>query len=550
MWGRPYIKRPNEGNVVINFYPRYHPFMVAPWMSDQYNKPTQKDGEYMDTAENTSQEKLQFGMHNMFARMTNLPLDLLRANSYEYNDTTQRRVTRQDIKRWLKDPHKYANNLRDASIYLYEISTQYRRVINYFAGICPLNYIVYPFKFDPQDYNPKKFSTAYKKALNYLEIMNIPHEMHKALVIAWREDLFAGYIFQTKDSFYIMKLPFKYVKIASIVDGCILVAFDFTYFDGHPDDLEAWGVEFQEKYELYRNDRSNMRWQLLDEKRQFCIKISEDVRHILVPLMGCFLGIFDIEDYKDLSKGATILRNYKALGLKLPTDEKGNLLIDKELADEFYYQLCNVTPENIGVFQTPMDVQSFDFEKNGAEDPDKTYEAIRNFYNDVGVSSLLFGSDKQTAASLNISITADEALCFAVNRQIERNINRLLKTAVGGSVKFQITILDISRFHLQQYHDMLVKDAQLGIPVKSAISASLGFSQPVMSAMMYMENDILKLHEDMIPLSSVVNNSDDSEDEEDGTLKNHVGRPTAEERGEEISDSNEITREHDSNASR
>ena len=486
----------------------------------------------------------------MFSKMTDISLGNLK-NSL-YMTSVHRKVTREDIIRWMKYPEKYAKELRDASIYLYEISTQYRRVVNYFADICPLYYIVYPFKFDPENCDRKKFAASYKKALNYLEIMNLQHEMHKALVTAWREDIFAGYIFQTKDSFYIMKLDPDYIKIASIVDGCFLVAYDFSYFDSHKDDLEAWGEEFQTKYEIYKND-VNMRWQILDDKRQFCIKISEDVKYLLIPLMGCFLGIFDIEDYKDLSKGATILRNYKALGLKLPTDDKGNLLIDKDLADEFYYQLCNVTPENIGVFETPMEVQAFDFERNGAEDPDKTYEAIRNFYNDVGVSSLLFGSDKQTAASLNISITADECLGFAVNRQIERNVNRLLKTAVGGSIKFQITILDVSRFHLQQYHDMLVKDAQLGVPVKSAIAASLGFSQPTMSQMMYMENDFLQLQDKMIPLSATANlgNVTSKESiETTGSLPRSVGRPTAEERGEEISESNEITREYDSNASR
>ena len=496
-------------------------------------------------------QRIAFGMNNMFARLTNVQLTNLKNSTYL--TSAHRRITREQIVEWMKFPEKNAKNLRDASIYLYEISTQYRRVVNYFAGICPLNYIVYPFRFDPTNYDEKKFAASYKKALNYLEIMNIQHEMHKALVTAWREDIFAGYIFQTKDSFYIMKLDPDYVKIASIVDGCFLVAFDFSYFDYHKTELEAWGEEFQTKYELYRKD-SQMQWQILDEKRQFCIKISEDVLYPLIPLMGCFLGIFDIEDYKDLSKGTTILRNYKALGLKLPTDEKGNLLIDKALADEFYYQLCNVTPENIGVFETPMEVQSFDFERSGAEDPDKTYEAIRNFYNDVGVSSLLFGSDKQTAASLNISITADECLSFAVNRQIERNINRLLKTVISGTVKFQITILDVSKYHLQDYHNMLVKDAQLGIPVKSAMAASLGFSQPVMTSVMFMENEFLKLQNKMIPLTTTMNqNSDESQSNsstDDGMLPQEVGRPTAEELGEEISDSNENTREHDSNASR
>lgn len=326
-----------------------------------------------------------------------------------------------------------------------------------------------------------------------MSIFNLRHEMSKALTIAWREDIFAGYIYQTKDSFYIRKLPADYVKIASIVDGCYIAAFDFSYFRGKEDELESYGQEFIDKYEIYKKD-SSQRWQLLDEKKQFCLKISEDVTYPLIPLAGCLVGIYDIEDYKDLQKGASILRNYKALGLKLPTDEAGNLLIDKTLADQFYAQLTNITPDNIGVFETPMDVQVFDFEKSGAEDPDKTYEAIRNFYNDVGVSSLLFGSDKQTAASLNISITADECLTFAVNRQIERNVNRLLKN-LSGTQKFQITILDISEYHRQQFHDLLLKDAQYGVPVKSAIAASVGIDQPAMNAMLFMENDFLKMHE-------------------------------------------------------
>lgn len=494
----------------------------------------------IDKTTTENQTNTTFGMNNMFSKLTEVQLLNLKNNTH--TPVSYKKYTKEDIIRYLKNPELNAVQLRNASIYLYSISTQYRRVINYFANMCPLNYIMYPFKFDPSKVNDKAFATAYKKACDYLEIFNLQHEMRKALVTAWREDIFAGYIYQTKDSLYIKKLDPDYVKIASIVDGCYMVAFNFAFFDSRKDELDNYGDEFIEKYELYKKDRT-MQWQILDEKRQFVIKISEDVIYPLIPLIGCLPGIYDIEDYKDLSKGATILRNYKALGLKLPTDDKGGLMIDKAMADQFYAQLCNVTPNNIGVFETPMDVQVFDFERSGAEDPDKTYEAIRNFYNDVGVSALLFGSDKQTAASLNISITADEALCFAVNRQIERNVNRLLKTAISGTVKFQITILDISVFHQQQFHDMLLKDAQYGVPVKSAISASLGISQPKMNALMYMENDYLKLHEKMIPLqSSYTQGSNDPTAE--------AGRPTAEEEGEEISDSNENTREHDSNASR
>ena len=492
-------------------------------------------------------KNVTFNMNNMdFAKLTDV--QLTDVNTYWYHVPMRyRKYTKEQVLKFMKDPERCYKQLREASIYLYAVSTQYRRVVNYFADMATLDYVMYPFKFDRSKVNTKAFANSYKKACDYLEIFNLKHEMRKILVTAWREDLFAGYIYQTKDSLYIRRLPPDFVKIASVVDGCYIVSFDFTYFDQWSNvnnkletELESWGDEFREKYAIYCTDKINKRWQLLDEEKQFNIKISEDVPYPLIPLLGCLPGIYDIEDYKDLQKGAAVLRNYKALGLKIPTTDKGDFLIDKSIADQYYNQLANITPPNIGVFETPMDVVQFDFERSNAEDPDRTYEAIRNFYNDVGISALLFGSDKQTAASLNISIIADESLVFAVNRQIERNVNRLLKTVVKGVTKFQIKILDVSEFHKQQMHDMYLKDAQYGEPTKMATAATIGISQPTFSSIMFMENDFLNLHEEMIPLQSSYTQTSDDEG----------GRPTAEEEGEEVSDSNENTREHDSNASR
>lgn len=489
-------------------------------------------------------EKVNFNMDNMFAKLTDV--QLTDVNSYYYHVPTRfRKYTKEQVLKFMKDPERCYKQLREASIYLYAVSTQYRRVVNYFADMCPLDYVVYPFKLDKSRVNTKAFASSYKKVCDYLEIFNLKHEMRKILVTAWREDLFAGYIYQTKDSLYIRRLPPDYVKITDVVDGCYIVSFDFTYFDQWSpvndkldSELTSWGDEFKEKYALYCTDKIKYRWQVLDDEKQFNIKISEDVPYPLIPLLGCLPGIYDIEDYKDLQKGAAVLRNYKALGLKIPTTEKGDFLIDKSIADQYYNQLANITPPNIGVFETPMDVVQFDFERSNAEDPDRTYEAIRNFYNDVGISALLFGSDKQTAASLNISIIADESLCFAVNRQIERNVNRLLKTVVKGVNKFQIAILDVSEFHKQQVHDMYLKDAQYGEPTKMATAATIGVSQPKFGSLMFMENEFLNLHEEMIPLQSSYTQSADDEG----------GRPVTE--GDDISDSNENTREHDSNASR
>ena len=68
--------------------------------------------------------------------------------------------------------------------------------------------------------------------------------------------------------------------------------------------MESFGEEFVEKYELYKTHRS-MRWQSLNSKRTFCLKVNEDIDFPMPPFIGVFAGIFDIDDYKGLQKART-----------------------------------------------------------------------------------------------------------------------------------------------------------------------------------------------------------------------------------------------------
>ena len=68
--------------------------------------------------ENTQNNKTYFGMHNMFSKMTDISLGNLKNSMYM--TSVHRKVTREDIIRWMKYPEKYAKELRDASIYLYD----------------------------------------------------------------------------------------------------------------------------------------------------------------------------------------------------------------------------------------------------------------------------------------------------------------------------------------------------------------------------------------------------------------------------------------------
>ena len=100
--------------------------------------------------------------NSLFSKFTDVQLLNLKSNSHY--PTVYTKYTRADIIKYLKNPETNAKQLRNASIYLYEVSAQYRRIVNYFAHMCPLTYIMYPFKFDTtKEVNEKAFKASYKK---------------------------------------------------------------------------------------------------------------------------------------------------------------------------------------------------------------------------------------------------------------------------------------------------------------------------------------------------------------------------------------------------
>ena len=60
--------------------------------------------------------------------------------------------TKKEIFHWLEHPEKHEKELRNVSRHLYDTSPQYWRLINYFANMCPFQYVIYPFKFDKEKY--------------------------------------------------------------------------------------------------------------------------------------------------------------------------------------------------------------------------------------------------------------------------------------------------------------------------------------------------------------------------------------------------------------
>ena len=213
-------------------------------------------------------------------------------------------------------------------------------------------------------------------------------------------------------------------------------------------------------------------------------------------------------------------------------NDDGEFLIDYDLAKEFYKQLLNVLPENIGAILTPMEVSDWNFEKSGSlTETDLVMKAESSLWSQAGVNKLLFGGGEDPSAStLELSTVNDQAIIFRVLRQIERWINKQLKQ-MSGTYKFRINLLDVTRFNKKEMHDQYLKDGQYGLPARSAIMATSDLGQTELQSMAYLENVVLNLSEHEVPLiSSNVQTGDG-------------GRPTAEESGDDLGDAGEASRE-------
>ncbi len=453
-----------------------------------------------------------------------------------------RKFTKEQVETYLDNPQQYEKELRLVSRTLYNKSSQYSRLINHFANsalICP---VVIPLSIDKNKANMDKVRKDYQRTIIYLNFMNIQHEFVKIIKTVFKEDIYYGYEFETKDSYYIKTMNPDYCRIASIVDGVFNYSFDFSYFDGDTDGYlleNCFPQEFKQKYELYKTDRANLRWQELDHTKTICIKQQEEIEFPLPMFASVFNDLYDIQDYKDLNKSKTEIDNYKFIGLEIPRKKDADGDDQFELSGEtimtYYNLISSVLPRGIGALLSPMPIKEISFPKQNT-DIDNVANATRNYWDATGTAEVLFGSGAVNAGTLKYSIKTDEVFLFKLYRQLERWLNKKFKMALNG--KFEVKLLDVTEFSKQETIDNLIKAAQYGVPVKTYLSSAMNVTPSEMVSLTILENDILGLHKNWIPLNSSHTQSGTGED----------GRPTESE--EDLGESGQQTRDNSSNENR
>ncbi|MEG2289642.1 MAG: hypothetical protein RSC24_06705 [Clostridium sp.] len=461
------------------------------------------------------------------------------------NKQTQKKFTtkftKEDVQRYLEDPKKYDDKLRDVTKALCVLSPQFNRLVGYIPDMAMFNYVIIP-KLDKVNVsNKEKYVKEYQKWGNYLENLNIQHEFSKIIKSNFKFDAYYGYILEEKDSFYIRTLNNDYCKITSVDDGCFSYSFNFEFFDkdSNKQYLKYYPSEFKEKYEKYKDKGIKYKWQELNSNNTICTKFYEDLIDISYPpYCNTFNDLYDISDYKQIDKQGAENENYQLIGLEMETNDKdgkpNNFTVDPQTALNYYQLIHNSLPPGIGAFLSPLPWKTANFNSTGQSKSDRVQNSTRNFWDGAGVSSVLFSSGANNAGTLKYSMLVDTNMLFVIYRQLERWLNRKLKRAFNGRVS--IKLLDIHRLNQSDFIDQNLKLAQYGIPNKTVLASAIGLSPIEMLSLNTLECDVLDLVNNLKPLSSSHTQSGSS---------GESGRPQSDEG--DLKESGEQTRKNSSN---
>lgn len=455
----------------------------------------------------TDRDEMQFQKLLQFANLARLMKRDLNESKIA-NSTFNRTYKKSEVIDWLANPGRYEKQLRNLSRFLFDSSSHYKRLIDYFSTMLTFDYVVDIYNQTNYEITKELKDTIQKRyinTVNKLENMNMKHEFSKLVTKSLIEGVVYGYEYSAKNSYFIDILDPDYCAISSIEDGVYNYSFNFQYFDTRKGEIDRFSDEFKDKYKIYQSDKRNKKWQELDSSKTICIKISES-EHSIPMLAGVFEEIYALYTYKDLQLSKTEMDNYLLLVASLPyqkdaKDRENAFALSLDIAERYFNMMGDALPPMIGTILSPFDkIEPIKLSKNEKE-LDTLTLAENSIYNSAGVSRGLFNSDKSSGAALNKAISVDESTMFKILRQIERWVNRKLKDE-NKKIHFKVTFLNITEHSRKEMIDKYKEASALGLPVKRHFCASLGLSPSDIQNSILLENDVMDITNKLIPLSS------------------------------------------------
>ena len=474
----------------------------------------------------------------------------------KWQDGSPLKYTREQIVQFINNPMQNEQSIRNMHLYFYYTNLFYKRVVEYFASMLIFKYNLYPCGLSRKEMNGSAFQKSFTRTKSWLRKFNVEETFRNIMETLIGEDVFFGYIRESKNGISIQKMPSdpQWCKIIRRTEYGFQYAFNFMYFfrpnSMAVDDFDPWFVEklielFGEDWNSANNKDVMMScWVELDPKIAPCFKFNNIQSTVISPMLGVFLDLVEIDDYRQLKKTRTTLDTVQLLCQKIPTREKDNgtankspMLLDGTTARKYHEAVKSDLPEGVRVVTTPMSIESIRFDKAAENKDDIVGTAASNYYKSSGVSEMLFNSDDMSGMALLKSIESDSSYVDHLYLQFERFLTTQINKISGG-FEYRLEFSRLTKYNVDDKLPLYLQSAQYGFP-KGKILNCLGYNNIDIQEVNDFE-DFLGLNE-LTPLmnSHVMSGSD---------LTNKGGRPKNQ--GGKVSESTEEVQNTEGNANR
>lgn len=451
--------------------------------------------------------------------------------------------SKEELRTYLKNIGSSERQLRNLSRYLYYRCQPYYRLIMYNATMFDLNSrtVIPPFVLNKSN-NRNKTLKSYADTLKVVDNMGLQRELLKALIACFREDIFYGVVYYDDAGMFILPIDPDFCRISGIFQtGDLSYDMDMSYFRSRQAQLEYWGEPFVSMYNQYLNDQTNMRWQTMPPAYSICLKFRfEDWDLIVPPYSGLLNSIINLVDLEDIQAIADEQEIYKMIwleletitGSKIPDDWK----IDPSIVIEYFNRMINeALPDYISAAIVPGKLESISFDSSDkSNDVSKISKSTEALFNSSGGSQILNSSTVSGTTAFLAAIRADTEMALStLLPQIESWVNRFLTYHVSNPSK--VKFFEISTYTKDEFKKQLRDDLAFGIPVKLAINTLNGYSEADTLAMNFLEEDILKLSDKLVPPQTAYTRT--------GTMKQRTAGGQTKD-ADELTDAGEETREN------
>ena len=330
-----------------------------------------------------------------------------------------------------------------------------------------------------------------------------------------------AYIVPSASGLVLQQLPIGYCRSRYKVGTMPAIEFNMKYFDDAFRDvnyrmkiLNLFPKEFAKGYALFKQGKlepdyqgETGGWYLLDPGSTIKFSLYNGQYDIPV-FVNAIPAIIDLDQAQDLDRRKQMQKLLKILVQKLPRDKNGDLIFDVDEAADLHNNAVQMLKRAVGVdvLTTFADVESLDMsDKNTTTTTDDLSKVERSLFNALGLSSNLFNTDGNIA--LDKSIKQDESAVRNLLLQFHIFFDRVVQALNVNPKKyiFHFYMLETTQFNYQDLSKMYKEQTQIGYS-KMLCQIALGHSQSSILNSIEFENEVLKLHEIMIPplMSSVM----------------------------------------------